>query len=101
MRAAQEGTCHGLDMQVQGLEDRYQELADQVAEASELCEQGKKDMQDFATKEEVFNKMIEKVTREYNVLIEKPKRPLGTTQETLDEHAVSNCTCTCTLVVFI
>ncbi|XP_019856696.1 PREDICTED: dystonin-like [Amphimedon queenslandica] len=87
MEVAQEGTCQGLDMQVQGLEDRYQELADLVAEASELCEQGKKDMQDFATKEEVFNKMFEKVTREYNELVEKPKRPLGNTQETLDEHA--------------
>lgn len=95
MKVAQEGTCQGLDMQAQGLQDRYLELADLVAESSELCEQGKKDMQDFATKEEGFNKMFEKVTREYNALTEKPKRPLGNTQETLDEHAVSNLELTC------
>lgn len=92
MKVAQEGTCQNLDTQAQSLEDRYQALADAVAEDSELCEEAKKDIQDYTGREEAFIKLLEKVTNDYKVLTDKPKRPLGNTQEALDEHAVSTDT---------
>lgn len=88
-KASEDGTADTWQQRVQELTDEYIALEEKVAEDCELCEQAKKDMQDFVTKEESFNEMLAKVKAEFKDLLEKPKKPIGNIQETLDQLIVS------------
>jgi chromosome segregation ATPase len=85
-KIAEEGTADTLNQRILALTNDYMSLGERVAERKELCEEAKKNLQDFATKEEPFNKMIEKVTKDFTAITSKPIRPIGNIQATLDEH---------------
>ena len=87
-KAVEDGTVNTLLQRVETITNEYLMLEERAAENSEVCEDAKKEMQDFAKKEEAFNESLKKVKTEFENLLEKPKKPIGNIQETLDELIV-------------
>ena len=71
------------------MQESFSLLEEQGAENIELCEEARNDVQVYDGLEKEFQELIGKLEESFDVLKNKPKRPIGNVQETVDEHMVS------------
>ena len=64
-------------------------MEDLGAESAELCEEAKGDVQSYRELEKEFRELMEQLEESFDALKNKPKKPIGNIQETLNEHFVS------------
>lgn len=90
LEMSQTGTGQELLEKAKNVQKRFEYLEEEGAENSERIEEAKNDMQSFEALEKEFNELIATLKEGFDALKNKPKKPIGNVQETIDEQLVSH-----------